>query len=220
MGRFSLKSATSRRSIRSCRCRPKPARKAGRSGAGVRRSVGGSAGDRCPGWGFPVIRAALADLEFHVAGVGRLWPLDRRAFDATHQTCGHDPATGSYRLDVFREPRRDGTWRCRRDCSIQRRYSTLILRSAEGIPYLAPEIVLLFKARHCQFKDHDDLATAALLLTAPQRTWLTTDVRLRTAPSSRSRDVERGAHRPASPNDPAPLRITGTVRIARSRKAT
>jgi len=46
------------------------------------------------------------------------------------------------------------------------------------------------------------------------------DVRLRTAPSSRSRDVERGAHRPAPPNDPAPLRITGTVRIARSRKAT
>lgn len=61
--------------------------------------------------------------------------------------------------------------------SIQRRYSTLILRSAEGIPYLAPEIVLLFKARHFQSKDHDDLATAALLLTAPQRTWLTTVLR-------------------------------------------
>ena len=46
------------------------------------------------------------------------------------------------------------------------------------------------------------------------------DVRLRTAPSNRSRDAGRAAHRPASPNAPASLRITGTVRIARSRKAT
>ncbi len=46
------------------------------------------------------------------------------------------------------------------------------------------------------------------------------DVRPRTAPSNRSRNAGREAHRPASPDDPAPLRITGTVRIARSRKAT
>jgi predicted DNA-binding transcriptional regulator AlpA len=45
------------------------------------------------------------------------------------------------------------------------------------------------------------------------------DVRLRNAPSRRSRGVERAAHRSASPNDPAPLRITGTMRVARNRKA-
>ncbi len=46
------------------------------------------------------------------------------------------------------------------------------------------------------------------------------DMRLRTAPSNRNRDAGRIAHRPASPDAPAPLRITGTVRIARSRNAT
>jgi predicted DNA-binding transcriptional regulator AlpA len=48
----------------------------------------------------------------------------------------------------------------------------------------------------------------------------TADVRLRNTPSRRSREAGRAAHRPASPDDPAPLRITGTMRVARSRKAS
>jgi len=130
-----------------------------------------------PAAGFPAIRAALADLEFQVVGSGRAWPLDSPAFDVMHQTWGQDPATGSYRLDVFREPHQGDTWICRRDRSIQRPYSTLIMRSAEDIPYLAPEVVLLFKARHLRPKDQGDFAMAAPLLTAPQRTWLTSALR-------------------------------------------
>jgi predicted DNA-binding transcriptional regulator AlpA len=48
----------------------------------------------------------------------------------------------------------------------------------------------------------------------------TADVRLRNTPSRRSREAGRAAHRPASPDDPAPLRITGTMRVARSGKAS
>jgi predicted DNA-binding transcriptional regulator AlpA len=48
----------------------------------------------------------------------------------------------------------------------------------------------------------------------------TTDVRPRTAPSRRSREAGRAAHRPTPPNEPAPMRITGTIRVARSRKAS
>ena len=48
----------------------------------------------------------------------------------------------------------------------------------------------------------------------------TADVRLRNTPSRRSREAGRTAHRPTSPDDPAPLRITGTMRVARSRKAS
>jgi len=48
----------------------------------------------------------------------------------------------------------------------------------------------------------------------------TTDVRPRTAPSRRSREAGRAAHRLAAPNEPAPMRITGTIRVARSRKAS
>jgi len=48
----------------------------------------------------------------------------------------------------------------------------------------------------------------------------TADVRLRNPPSRRSRNAQRAAHRSASPNEPEPLRITGTMRVARSRKAS
>ena len=48
----------------------------------------------------------------------------------------------------------------------------------------------------------------------------TADVRPGNAPSRRSPEARRAAHRPASPDDPAPLRITGTMRVARSRKAS
>jgi len=48
----------------------------------------------------------------------------------------------------------------------------------------------------------------------------TADVRPRNASSRQSREAGRAAHRLAAPDDPAPLRITGKRRVARSRKAS
>ncbi len=45
------------------------------------------------------------------------------------------------------------TWVCRRDPSITLPYSELILHTRTGVPYLAPEVVLLFKAKHLRPKD-------------------------------------------------------------------
>jgi hypothetical protein len=45
---------------------------------------------------------------------------------------------------------------CLRDASITLPYSELILRTSEGIPYAAPEVVLLFKAKHLREKDIAD----------------------------------------------------------------
>jgi hypothetical protein len=126
-----------------------------------------------PSAGFSAIQAAVGDLEFHAAAAGRLWPLDSPAFVVTHQTWGQDPVTGAYRVDVFREPHHGGTWLFRRDQRIRRGYSALILHSADGIPCLAPEIALLFKARNPRPVDRDDFAGVLPLLTAAQRTWLT-----------------------------------------------
>ena len=47
-----------------------------------------------------------------------------------------------------------------------------ITRRRDGIPYLAPEVVLLFKARSKAAKDQHDVATALPLLDAGQRSWL------------------------------------------------
>jgi hypothetical protein len=123
--------------------------------------------------GFGAVRGALAGYTFEVVGSGRLWPLDSPAFDMMSQTWVSDPETGVYRLDIFREPQRDGAWVCRRDETISLPYEQVICRTAAGIPYLAPEIVLLFKAKHSDLrKNVADFAGARPLLTAQAAGWL------------------------------------------------
>jgi Aminoglycoside-2''-adenylyltransferase len=125
-----------------------------------------------PAGRFALIAAALAGFEFHVVGSGRRWPLDSPAFKIMHQTWVYEPDADRYRLDVFREPHDGDTWICRRDAQIRRPYAEIIERTSDGIPYLAPEIVLLFKAKHGRPKDEADFAGALPLLSAARRSWL------------------------------------------------
>jgi Aminoglycoside-2''-adenylyltransferase len=126
-----------------------------------------------PAAGFGAIRQALGELDFVVAGDGRIWPLDSPAYGLWHQTWGRDRASRVFRVDVFREPHEAGTWICRRDPRLRRPYEEIILATADGLPYLTPEVVLLFKAKHRCPKDNADFAATLPLLNGPQRGWLT-----------------------------------------------
>jgi hypothetical protein len=81
-------------------------------------------------------------------------------------------------LDVFREPADGDTWMCRRDESIRLPYDRVIERTADGLPYLRPEIVLLFKAKHTRPKDDEDFAVVLPRLSAERRAWLADALRL------------------------------------------
>jgi hypothetical protein len=122
--------------------------------------------------GFAAIRSALGEFEFDVVLDGRRWPLDSPAFASSHQTWVKDPITGAYRVDVFRETHDGDTWICRRDGGIRIKYEEIILRTADGIPYLVPEIVLLFKAKWARPKDDDDLSGVLPLLGHDRRSAL------------------------------------------------
>jgi hypothetical protein len=132
---------------------------------------------------FGQVRAALSDYAFEVPvgpEPGTLWPLDSPAFDQVHQTWVSEPEQGGpdgeptsvYRLDIFREPQRDGRWVCRRDQSITMSYEEIIRRDPAGIPYLVPQIVLLFKAKLNRAKDNADLAAVLPLMAPADRAWL------------------------------------------------
>jgi hypothetical protein len=132
---------------------------------------------------FGQVRQALHGYDIEVAGgppPGRLWPVDSRAFALMHQTWVSEvcqPSAGIprqriYRLDIFREPQRDGRWVCRRDETITLPYDQIIRRDKNGIPYLAPQIVLLFKAKAARPKDQADLAGTLPLLAPEDRSWL------------------------------------------------
>jgi hypothetical protein len=78
-------------------------------------------------------------------------------------------------------------WVFRRQPAVRMPLSSAIRRTADGIPYLAPEIQLLYKARNPRAKDHSDFELvlarlpehgrswlrAALVRAEPQHAWLT-----------------------------------------------
>ena len=127
---------------------------------------------------FHDVAAALAGYEIAVIGTpeqGLATPyheVGEKALAETHQTWVREPATGLWRLDVFREPSDGDTWVCRRDAKLRLPYDRVIEHTADGIPFGRPEIVLLFKARHARPKDDGDLAAALPHLDDGRRAWL------------------------------------------------
>jgi hypothetical protein len=121
---------------------------------------------------FAGVRAALATLDFFVVGDGSRYPLDPTAMDLHFQTWGWDPSRSAYVIDVFRDPHDGDVWICRRDPSIRRPFSQIVRHDDEGIPYLAPEVVMLFKAKHCREKDEHDWSLVRPRLDHEQRVWL------------------------------------------------
>lgn len=75
---------------------------------------------------------------------------------------------------MFREPHDGETWICRHDPTIRLSYGEIIHRTVDGIPYLAPELVLLFKAKHTGPKDQADFDHTVPHLTPAQRQRLCT----------------------------------------------
>jgi len=127
-----------------------------------------------PAASFPEVRGHFPGLIFDAVGSGRIWAdAGPDALDAVFQTWVRDPVTGNYLLDVFREPHDSDTWICRRDDTIRLPYRDIIHVTRDGIPYLAPELVLLFKAKHARGKDQADFEAAVPHLTPAQRESLT-----------------------------------------------
>ena len=124
---------------------------------------------------FAEVAEALSAFELFVPSPPcHVTPLERAGemVETHHQTWVREPATGLWRLDVFREPSDGDTWICRRDERIRMPYARLIERTRDGIPYARPEVVLLFKAKAARPKDDGDLADVLPALDARRRRWL------------------------------------------------
>jgi hypothetical protein len=110
-----------------------------------------------PAASFSAVRDCFPGYAFDAVSSGRLWTgASPAVLAATHQTWLRDPATGHYLLDVFREPHDGPTWICRHDETIRLPYREIIRHTPDGVPYLVPELVLLFKAKHARPKDQAD----------------------------------------------------------------
>ena len=121
---------------------------------------------------FGAIRNVFAAYELFTAGDGELvhLPHGTEPPGHRHQTWVLDPIARKWRTDVFLEPGDASTWVYRRDVLLCLPRKDAIAM-ADGIPYLRPELVLLFKAKAMREKDERDFAVAlpALDVSARQR---------------------------------------------------
>lgn len=104
------------------------------------------------------------------------WPLSSPAFDEHFQTWFSDRSTGEYHLDVFHDPHDGDTWVCRRDNTIRLPYDELVRYSPGGIPFMTPEVALLFKAKHARDKDCTDFGRVRPHFDRNQVQWLATNL--------------------------------------------
>ena len=74
--------------------------------------------------------------------------------------------------DLLLTPAEGDQWICRRNEAIQRPLSDVINHTCDGVPFLAPEIVLLFKAKYVREKDRHDFDRVISLMSPPAKNWL------------------------------------------------
>jgi hypothetical protein len=94
------------------------------------------------------------------------------------QTWVTDPAAQAWILDIFREPGDAETWIYRRTGELSAPRTWASGRTAAGIPYVAPQVVLLFKAKPMRDKDLADFARIAPMLPPDDRAWLAASLSL------------------------------------------
>ncbi|MBN9253484.1 MULTISPECIES: amino acid transporter [unclassified Mesorhizobium] len=123
---------------------------------------------------FATFRHALEDMRLHTVHAGVIEPLpERQAPPATvSQIWCEDVRERCWRVDMMIEPGTPDLWICKRNPTISRPRAEIIGFSREGVPYLKPAAVLLFKAKYVRDKDEADFARALPRLEASERAWL------------------------------------------------
>lgn len=106
--------------------------------------------------------------------LGDRWPT---VDDPESQLWLRANATSPWVLDVPLTPDDDGRWTNKRLPGHIAAVEDVTWVADDGIRYLSPEIVLLFKARLMRPKDDPDLEATLPVLSADKRAWLRTSLR-------------------------------------------
>ena len=118
------------------------------------------------------MKNALADWSFQKVVKGELVDWESEIVELPiHELHGKHQKSGEC-LEVLLNEVENEYWIFRREPTITFPSSTLFLFSEEGIPYLHPAIVLLYKAKNAREKDHADFQAAKDLLSKKDQQWL------------------------------------------------
>jgi hypothetical protein len=122
---------------------------------------------------FGAIRDRLGAYRLYVVGDGEVRALAPGELPPAekHQNWVLDEASSAWRVDVMLEPGDASTWIYRRDERIRAPRARMI-GSRDGIPHLAAQGSLLFKAKNMRDKDEVDFAACLPRLDADACAWL------------------------------------------------
>lgn len=121
-----------------------------------------------------VVLAALASWDFFEAKDGVLTRLavgqEPRA-DVNSLWC-RTAGASEWTFELMLDDSEDGRWVYRRQRLVQRSLNMTVRHSGEGIPYLAPEVQLLYKSRRARPRDQADFEHVAPKLQLDACEWL------------------------------------------------
>jgi hypothetical protein len=100
------------------------------------------------------------------------WPPGERLELPVHQINAYRRDETEPAFQVMLAESSEGEWIFRRNPKIRMPLSRMGFSPLLGLPYLAPEIVLLFKAKHLEPRDRIDFDNAVSALSADARRWL------------------------------------------------
>ena len=125
----------------------------------------------------PAVRRHLDGWALHVAvEPAELVPWSEPLVPEQHAVwCRRYPAAPWAFELLFNEADGD-VWRFRRDRRVEMPLSVLSRSSADGTPYLAPEVILLYKAKGARARDEHDLQAVLPLLDERALAWLRTSL--------------------------------------------
>ncbi|GAB3440110.1 nucleotidyltransferase domain-containing protein [Actinophytocola sediminis] len=118
---------------------------------------------------------ALAGWEWWAAdppGVLRPWRPEETLTPQVHDVWCRPNSRQPWRIQLMLDESHGTDWVSHRDARVRRPITALGRTSADGTPYLTPEIQLFYKAKEPRPKDEMDFTTALPHLTVTQRAWL------------------------------------------------
>jgi hypothetical protein len=120
------------------------------------------------------VRAHLGGWDLRVAHDGRLtrWARGRRLAAYEHGIWARPSPASAWRLELLVDDVVGDQWVYRRNPAVRLPLARLGRTTAAGLPYLRPEVVLLYKSKRPRAADEHDARVAIPRLTGPERAWL------------------------------------------------
>lgn len=100
------------------------------------------------------------------------WKPGERLELPTHQVNAYPPGSLDMAFQIMFNETDGADWWYRRDARVRRRLDGIGYKGQEDIPYLAPEVMLLFKAKSMRSYDQGDFEAVLPMLNEEARAWL------------------------------------------------